>query len=100
MRVHMVDEYCQRLCKQTGLSRAGSALPCTIEHDPGAAEIHLGAIGRLAITVVLGKAERRAQPRDGSGDVLISDVRQYCVRRNRAISQHGFSIQAVEWRCS
>src|SRR5258706_2311765 len=73
------------------LRRAGVAWSRAIEHNPGFAEMHLRALDdpvRLAISIMLGKTERFRQPDQRMGNALIGEMREYDVRRHRAIFQH------------
>ena len=95
VRVHIVDEYCQALSSVADFRRTAPAWPRAIEHNPGFAEMHLRAFDRpvgLAITVMLGETECFRQPDHRIGDALISDMRQYDIRRYGAIFYHGSTI--------
>ena len=95
VRINIVDEYCEALSVMPDLRGAGTPWPRAIEHYPGIAEMHLGAVDPaawFAITVVLNEAECVRQPSERSRNILISDVWQYDIRWHRAVLQHDCTI--------
>src|ERR1700722_7939372 len=76
MRIHIVDEHCERLRPHSSLRGALSTFSREAEHDPGVSKMHLRALNWIAITIVLSESEHAVQPRDRLGDVLINEVRE------------------------
>ncbi len=54
--------------------------------------MHLRALGRLAVVIVLDKSKGACEPRYGGGDVVIAEVRQNRIDGHGAVSQHGNTI--------
>src|SRR6185437_9944283 len=75
VRIDIVNEDGQALSPRAELRGYRTPRPRAFEHDPGAAEIHLRALGRIAVAVVLSKSEGFRQPCDRIGDVSIDNVR-------------------------
>jgi hypothetical protein len=85
VRIHIIDEDCQGLRSLAKLGRSRAARPRRIEHDPSPSEMHLSAIRRIAISVMLGEVEYLSEPCYSGPDVLICDVRQDGVYGNGSI---------------
>src|SRR6266568_1979479 len=77
--VHVVDKYREE----------GGRGPAGLQHDDGATEVQLRTADRVAISVVLAKAEGGGEPRDGLREIRILKMRQNCVRGRRPIPHHG-----------
>lgn len=80
VRIHILDEYGEALRSIPGVRRTiappprGIERPRAIEHDPGIAKMHLRALYRLAIAVVLDETERFREPDHRIGNTLVRDV--------------------------
>jgi hypothetical protein len=72
-----------------GSAAAGEGL---LEHDPGVAEMELGAGGRVAVVIVQGEAENFGEPGDGLRNVGVDEVGEDGIWRNGAILNHGSSF--------
>jgi len=91
VRVNVFDEDRKALSLVPDLGGAGASWPGAMEHDPGIAEMHLrpGDPARgFAVPVMLGKTKGSRQPNERIGNIVIRDVRQYSIRRHRAVLQH------------
>jgi hypothetical protein len=76
VRIHIVYEHGQRLRPNASLHGALSTLPRLGEHNPGVAEMHLRALGRIAVAIMLDESEGASEPIDRLGNVLIDEMRK------------------------
>ena len=82
------DENGEALGVGAQLGGGAAAVSDLRDHDSGVAQVELGAVGGVAVAVMLGKTEYFGEPGDGLGDVRIDDVRENRVGRNGAIFDH------------
>ena len=85
MSIHIVDEYCERLRPHSRMRRTLSTFSRQAEHDPRVAKMHLRALNRIAIAIVLDESEYAGQPFDGRCNILINEVREDNIGRYGAI---------------
>ena len=88
VRLDVFDEYGKALRPRAKLFRGRVFMPGLFQHDPGVASAHLRSAERIAIAVMLNKAERLTQPGNSFLQVSIDYVGEYCVGRYRAIGNH------------
>ena len=79
------------------MDRSAAAYTDLHDHDPGVAEVELGAGGWIAVVVVLGETKYFGEPSDGLGDIGIDDVREDGVWRNGAIFDHRNHLRKMVW---
>jgi hypothetical protein len=85
VRIDIVNEDGQTLSSAAELLRARAIAPGMSKHDDRFAEAHLRADDGVAIAVMLGEAEGLGQPSNRLANVLIDEVGQHGVGRDRAI---------------
>jgi len=101
-------EFCALVVRLEIFDEDGEALgagaePCgsvasfsgAVDHDPGVAQMELGAIRWVAIVVVEGEAESFGEPGDGFGYVRVDDVGEDGVWRDGAIVDHGKHLREI-----
>jgi len=91
MGVDIGDEDGEALGGGAELGGSGAAGAGAAEHDPGVAEVHLGAGGAAVIAsvaIVLEEAEGAGEPVDGLGDVFVDDVREEDVGGDGGVGDH------------
>jgi hypothetical protein len=94
MCIHVGDEDGETLRAVAELRGAAGAGIGLIYHDPGIADVQLCSADWVAVAIMFDEAECFDEPVNGSGKILVFDMRQNRVWRHRAILKQAVSSRA------